>query len=125
MNAPAITTLLTKHLSLWSEADEAKRTPVISEIYTTDIHFVDPFFTISGQPQISACIADLLKQNSGYVFRMAGPVEAHHNVAYVGWEFGPATAPATVTGRDFFVLADERIQTIYTFIDGLTSSASQ
>jgi hypothetical protein len=56
---------------------------------------------------------------------MAGPVEAHHNVAYVGWEFGPATAPATVTGRDFFVLADERIQTIYTFIDGLTSSASQ
>jgi hypothetical protein len=125
MDAPAINNLLNKHLSLWSETDEAKRTPVIAEIYTEDIHFVDPFFTISGQPQVSACIADLLKQNPGYVFRMAGPVEAHHQVAYVGWEFGPSTAPATVTGRDFFVLADERIQTIYTFIDGLTSNASQ
>jgi len=125
MDTPAITTLLTKHLSLWSETEEARRTPIIAEIYTEDIHFVDPYFTISGQPQVSACIADLLKQNPGYVFRIAGPVEAHHNVAYVGWEFGPATAPATVTGRDFFVLVDERIQMIYTFIDGLTNSASQ
>jgi hypothetical protein len=121
----AITTLITKHLDLWGETDEAKRTPIIAEIYTEDIHFVDPFFTISGQSQVSACIADLLKQNPGYGFRVAAPVEAHHNVAYVGWEFGPATAPAIVTGRDFFVLADERIQTIYTFIDGLTNSANQ
>ena len=125
MDTPAITTLLTKHLSLWSETEEARRTPIIAEIYTEDIHFVDPYFTISGQPQVSACIANLLKQNPGYVFRIAGPVEAHHNVAYVGWEFGPATAPATVTGRDFFVLVDEHIQMIYTFIDGLTNSASQ
>jgi hypothetical protein len=125
MDIATITTMLTKHLALWSETDEARRTPVIAEIYTEDIHFVDPFFTISGQPQINALIADLLEQNPGYVFRLAGPVEAHHNVAYVGWQFGPSTAPAAVTGRDFFVLVDERIQVIYTFIDGLTSRAAQ
>jgi len=123
MDTATIITVLTKHLALWSETDKAKRTPVIAEIYTEDIQFVDPFFTISGQPQVNALIADLLKQNPGYVFRLAGPVESHHNVAYVGWHFGPSTAPTAVTGRDFFVLADERIQVIYTFIDGLTSSA--
>jgi hypothetical protein len=125
MDLTTITTVLTKHLALWSETDETKRTPVIAEIYTEDIHFVDPFFTISGQPQVSAFIADLLTQHPGYEFRVAGPVEAHHNVAYVSWQFGPPTAPATVTGHDFFVLADERIQVIYTFIDGLTSGAGQ
>jgi hypothetical protein len=125
MDIATITTVLTKHLALWSETDEARRTPVIAEIYTEDILFVDPFFTISGQPQVSACIADLLKQNPGYVFRLAGPVEAHHQVAYLGWQFGPPTDPVAVTGHDVFVLAEGRIQVIYTFIDGQTSRAGQ
>ncbi|WP_210521154.1 nuclear transport factor 2 family protein [Hymenobacter terricola] len=124
MDIPATTTLLTKHLALWSETDEARRTPVISEIYTEGIHFVDPFFAISGRTQVNAFIADLLKKNPGYVFRLAGPIEAHHNVAYLGWQFGPPATPAAVTGHDIFVLADERIQLIYTFIDGATGTAA-
>ena len=122
MDIPTITAVLAKHLSLWSETDEARRTPVIAEIYTEDIHFVDPFFTISGQSQVNTFIADLLKQNPGSVFRLVGPVEAHHNVAYLSWQFGPPATPAAVTGHDVFVLADERIQQIYTFIDGVTNS---
>lgn len=120
MDIPVITDLLTQHLALWSETDEARRTPVIAEIYTEDIYFVDPFFIISGRPQVNAFIADLLKQNPGYVFQRVGPVEAHHNVAYLGWQFGPPATPAAVTGRDVFELADGRIQRIYTFIDGVT-----
>jgi len=122
MDISAITALLTKHLALWSETDEAKRTPVIAEIYTEDIHFVDPFFTISGRPQVNAFIADLLKQNPEYVFQVASPVEAHHNLAYVAWHFGPPATPAAVTGRDVFVLTDGLIQQIFTFIDGVTSA---
>ncbi|MBO2012132.1 nuclear transport factor 2 family protein [Hymenobacter negativus] len=122
MDISAITALSSKHLALWSETDEAKRTPVIAEIYTEDIHFVDPFFTISGRPQVNAFIADLLKQNPGYEFHQVGPVEAHHNLAYLSWQFGPTATPAAVTGHDVFVLADGKIQQIYTFINGATSA---
>lgn len=117
-----ITVLLGKHVALWSEADEAKRTPVAAEIYTEDIYFVDPFFVVSGQAQISSFIADLLRKHPGYVFRITGSIEAHHNVAYLSWQFGPPDTPAAITGHDVFVLADERIQQIYTFINGVTAS---
>jgi hypothetical protein len=125
MDISVITTVLNRHLALWSETDEARRRPVIADIYTEDIYFVDPFFTISGRTQINEFIADLLKKHPGYTFRMAGPVEAHHNVAYVGWQFGPPDKPGAVTGHDVFVLADERIQLIYTFIDGATANTGE
>jgi hypothetical protein len=53
------------------------------------------------------------------VFRIAGPVDAHHNLARFTWEMAPApSAEAVVVGFDVAVLTDDgRIRQVHGFLD--------
>jgi hypothetical protein len=51
-------------------------------------------------------------------FRLAGPVDGHHNQARFTWEFGPEGVDAPVVGFDVAVLSHEgKVVAVYGFLD--------
>ena len=68
----------------------------------------------AGRDQIDATIAAVQGQFPGLVFTLAGPVDAHHDIARFSWHLGDEL----VVGFDVLVLdADGRIANVYGFLD--------
>ena len=68
----------------------------------------------TGREQIDATIAAVQGQFPGLAFTLAGPVDAHHDIARFTWNLGDEL----VIGFDVLVLdADGRIATVYGFLD--------
>lgn len=119
MNSNDIETLAKQHLSIWSEKNPDKRNALIKIVYAEDVNIIDPFFEIKGHSELNQLIEDLQKKNPGYFFTLSKPIESHHNIGRIFWQFGPASKPDANTGQDVFVIAGKQIQTLYVFIDGL------
>jgi hypothetical protein len=58
------------------------------------------------------------EQFPGFTFRLAGPVDGHHDQARFGWELGPEGIEAPIVGFDVAV-TDEvgRIRQVHGFLD--------
>ena len=57
-------------------------------------------------------------QFPGLVFTLAGPVDAHHDLARFTWHLGPQGEEALVVGFDVMVLGDDgRIRHVHGFLD--------
>jgi hypothetical protein len=122
MRLTEVTALLTRHVAILNDSTEASRTLDIASVYAENLHFVDPHGEFTGRSNLHAFIDNLHQQFPGYVFRLAAPIEFHHDVARLNWEFGPPAQPAPITGQDIVLLANGHIQTLYIFIDGATST---
>jgi hypothetical protein len=122
MNLTEVTELLTRHVAILNNPAVASRTPDIASVYAENLRFVDPHGEFTGRSNLNAFIDNLHQQFPCYVFRLAAPIEFHHAVARLNWEFGPPAQPASITGQDIVLLADGCIQTLYIFIDGATQS---
>jgi catechol 2,3-dioxygenase-like lactoylglutathione lyase family enzyme len=115
--------LVRKHQAIFSETDAIRRTQLMAEAYASDIQVVDPHEVLTGQAEVNKFIAGLQQKSPGGRFSQARPIEAHHNVAELHWQFGTADQPAQVTGSDILVLANGKVQTMYVFVDGVTAQA--
>jgi hypothetical protein len=61
-------------------------------------------------------------QFPGFVFRLAGPVDGHHEQARFSWELGPADGPAPIAGSDVAVTdGNGRLRTVLGFLDRVPS----
>lgn len=112
--------LVQAHLRIWSESGHAKRLILANEIYADNIQVTDPGIILNGRAEISDFIGGLLKQNPGFEFTIAKPIETHHNSAILSWQFGPPSKPDTITGQDIFTIADGQIISLLVFVDGVT-----
>jgi hypothetical protein len=119
MDETKIKTLVTKHMETLSEQNAAKREAAIREIYATDVAVIEPFFVTTGHTKLSGVIEKLHQDNPGYTFQAAKPIDTHNNVARLSWQFGPPAKPDAISGQDFLLLQDGKIQTLYVFINGL------
>lgn len=119
MNTSEIESLLQLHLSTWGEKDAEKRNKSIKQIYTEDVNIVDPFFVLNGTSGLNQFIDDLQKKHPGFKFSIAKPIDTHNNIARLSWQFGPESKPDTITGQDVFVVENNKIKSLYIFIDGL------
>ncbi|KUJ62402.1 glyoxalase [Flavobacteriaceae bacterium CRH] len=108
--------LIEKHLEVWNEKDQTKRTALMNKIYASDIEMVDCHFIAVGNDAISTFIVDLHQKNPDFRFR-AKSVETNHNVVRLYWQFGSKAKPATVTGMDLFVIENGKVQKLYVFVD--------
>lgn len=117
METTEVSNLLKKHLDTWSEKNTDRRNIAIKEIYTEDVTIIDPFFVLNGTSGLNPFIDDLQKKHPGFVFSLARPVESHNNIARLFWQFGPVSKPDTITGQDVFVIENNRIKSLYIFID--------
>lgn len=107
-----------RYMAIWNETDPAARRAAIDELWTADAFYVDPLGVAEGRDAIDAFVAAAQQQFPGMVFRPAGPVDAHHNVARFTWEMGPEGGEAIAAGFDVAVFADDgRFDRVHGFLD--------
>jgi SnoaL-like domain len=111
--------LIDRYVATWNETDPALRRKAVAEVWTADGGYVDPLTDVTGHDAIVAKIVEAQDMFPGHRFRLAGPVDAHHNIARFTWELAPsAEAEAIVVGFDVAVIsADGRLQNVHGFLD--------
>ena len=115
--------LAQRYIATWNETDPAARQQAVGALYTEDARYTDPLVDAEGRDAIAATIGAVQQQFPGFVFRLAGPVDAHHDQARFTWELGPAGAPeAPIAGFDVAVRdGDGRLASVFGFLDRVPS----
>jgi hypothetical protein len=115
--------LVDRYIATFNETDPTIRREMIDRLWTDDGGYVDPVAVAEGRDAVNSVIATVQAQFPGLVFRLAGPVDAHHNVARFSWHLGPAGGEAIVIGSDVVVQADDgRIRRLYGFLDKIPAA---
>ncbi|MFP3961695.1 nuclear transport factor 2 family protein [Actinomadura fulvescens] len=112
-----------RYIDIWNEKDAAARRAAIDEVWTENAAYTDPLVAVEGRDALDATIAAVQQQFPDFVFRLAGNVDAHHDLARFTWELGPAGAEeAVVAGFDVAVFAEDgRIDRVHGFLDKVPS----
>ena len=92
--------LAERYIAIWNQTDPALRRKDIDDLFAPDGRYVDPLAVAEGRDAIDATVAAVQGQFPGMTFRLAGPVDGHHNQARFGWELGPAGGEAPIAGFD-------------------------
>jgi hypothetical protein len=92
--------IVTRYLACWNETSPDSRRKLISETWAADGRYTDPLADAHGRDEIDAVIAAVQAQFPGFVFTLAGPVDAHHQQARFTWGLGPDGAEPVVVGFD-------------------------
>ena len=109
--------LIERYIAIWNDTDPHSRRAAIDETWTDDARYVDPLVVAEGKDVIDRVIAGAQEQFAGLRFRLAGPVDAHHDLARFTWELGPDGGEAVVVGFDVAVLSGGRVQQVHGFLD--------
>lgn len=111
------------YIDTWNQTDPSNRASAVAALFATDARYVDPMAVAEGQPGIAITIDAVQQQFPGFVFRLLGPVDGHHDQVRFRWEFGPAGEPAPIVGFDVATCnAAGRIQSVYGFLDRVPSA---
>jgi SnoaL-like protein len=112
-------TLAQRYIAAWNETDADARSAAVAALYAEDARYTDPLVDAEGREAIAATIGAVQQQFPGFAFRLAGPVDAHHDQARFTWELGPVGAPeAPIAGFDVAVRdADGRLRSVLGFLD--------
>jgi len=116
--------LAQRYIDAWNETDPVARRAAVDALFSEDARYVDPMALAQGREAIAATIGAVQDQFPGFVFRLAGPVDAHHDQARFTWELGPAGQEAPIVGFDV-ALTDGagRLQTVLGFLDKVPATA--
>src|SRR5262249_50023429 len=111
--------LVARYLALWNEPDDDTRAKAIADLWTGDGVYTDPLATVRGHDAIDAVISTARQQFPGFVFKLLGTVDTHHDVARFGWELVPESGgESLVIGFDVAVVnGDGRLSAVYGFLD--------
>ncbi|MDT5057295.1 MAG: hypothetical protein QOF66_5661 [Mycobacterium sp.] len=116
--------LAQRYIDTWNETDPSARRAAVDQLYTEDASYIDPMAVAEGREAITSMIGAVQEQFPDFTFRLAGPVDGHHNQARFGWELGPAGSPAPIGGIDVAVSdASGRIQAVLGFLDKVPATA--
>jgi hypothetical protein len=111
-------TVAKRYIDAWNLTDPDARRAAVAELFADDARYIDPLAVAEGKEAITATIGAVQQQFPGFEFRLAGPVDGHHNQARFGWELGPAGQPAPIVGFDVAVTDDDgRIRSVFGFLD--------
>jgi hypothetical protein len=118
--------VIDRYIAIWNETDPIRRRELIARTWTEDARYVDPLVAADGRDAIDDAVTDAQAQFPGFVFRLAGPVDTHHNLARFTWELAPAPeAEALVVGFDVAVLADDgRLHQVHGFLNKVPAHVS-
>ncbi len=108
-----------RYIDAWNETDAAARRKAVAQLWADDGGYTDPLADVAGPDAISGLIGAVHEQFAGHVFRLGGPVDAHHDIARFSWELVPAGGDeATVIGFDVVAAGqDGRLRHVYGFLD--------
>jgi hypothetical protein len=112
------TTQVQRYIAAWNETEPEARRRAVAALFTPDARYVDPLVDVQGHEGIDAAIAAVQQQFAGWVFRLAGPVDAHHDQLRFTWSLGPAGEEPPVVGSDVVVTdGDGRFDRVAGFLD--------
>lgn len=109
--------VIDQHLTIWSERDQNIRTANITKVYAADAEIIDPHFVANGHGELNGLIDSLQNKFPNYTFALRQPIEQHHNVARLYWQFGSESKPDAETGLDVIILENGLIKKLIVFID--------
>lgn len=110
--------LIEQYLDCWNQTDAEARRKLIEQVWAPEASYTDPLADVTGRAAIDATIAAVQGQFPGFVFTLAGPVDAHHRQARFTWNLGPAGAAPVVVGSDVALAdPDGRVTAVYGFLD--------
>jgi hypothetical protein len=113
-----IAAVVDKYIQVWNETDQHSRRALITRVFAEDALYTDPLASVRGYDAIDQLIAGAQCQFAGLRFSLAGSVDAHHDQARFSWHLGlPEADVPIVIGFDVAVIEDQRIQSIYGFLD--------
>ena len=116
------TTLAERYIAAWNETDADARHRAVAALWTDDGRYVDPLVDVAGVDGIAATIGAVQSQFPGFSFRLAGPVDGHHEQLRFSWELGPAGEAAPIAGSDVAVTdGNGRLRTVLGFLDRVPS----
>ena len=111
MSANQATQFMTELLAVWTETDPAIRLAAIEAHYQDDIVFYDPDGVFTGHDALESFSDSLQRRFPGQHFEMVGQPSAVGDALRTYWRFGP------VSGMDFAVITDDRVSTLYAFVE--------
>ncbi|MGY1815767.1 nuclear transport factor 2 family protein [Blastococcus sp. SYSU D00820] len=116
--------LADRYLAAWNETDPGARRAAVEALFRPDARYTDPLADARGRDAIEATIAAVQQQFPGFVFRLAGPADAHHDQVRFTWHLGPEGQEAPIVGSDVVLVdGDGRIATVLGFLDRVPSAA--
>ncbi|MET8087690.1 nuclear transport factor 2 family protein [Micromonospora sp. NPDC005194] len=116
--ATSFDALAERYIAIWNETDPARRRTQIADVWAPDARYVDPLTVAEGREAIDATIAAVQGQFPGMTFRLAGPVDGHHDQVRFTWELGPDGVEAPVVGFDVAVLdGNGQLSQVLGFLD--------
>jgi len=110
--------LARSYIDAWNEPDREALRTAVDELFAADVRYVDPMVDVEGREALVATIAAVQEQFAGFTFRLAGPVDGHHDQARFTWELGPDGVEAPIVGFDVAVTDEAgRIRVVHGFLD--------
>lgn len=113
------------YIAAWNETDPSARRRAVDALYTEDARYVDPLAAAEGREAIAATIEAVQEQFPEFRFRLAGPVDGHHELVRFNWELGPEGMEAPIAGFDV-VMTDGRgrLRTVLGFLDRVPAATA-
>ena len=116
--------LAERYVTVWNETDPAQRRAAVEALFTDDARYTDPLADVTGHDAIEATIAAVQAQFPGWEFRLAGPVDAHHDQLRFTWHLGPEGQEAPIVGYDVAVTdGNGRVRTVLGFLDRVPATS--
>ena len=109
--------IVERYIDSFNETDAARRREALEKLYGSDSTYTDPHVDLRGPAEIDGFIAQTQERFPGFRFRLAGPVDAHHDQARFQWQAGNLEQPDAYVGFDVVVTDNGRIQNVYGFMD--------
>ena len=107
-----------RYIAAWNETEPQARRRAVAALFTEYARYVDPLVDVRGRDGIEATIAAVQQQFPGWVFRLAGPVDAHHDQVRFTWSVGPEGGEPPVLGSDVAVTdGNGRFDRVCGFLD--------
>jgi hypothetical protein len=98
-------------LAIWTETDHTARHGAVVAHYQPDVVFNDPDGTFTGFEGIEAFSDTLQQRFPGNRFELIEEPLISGDALRARWQFGP------VTGMDFVLLRDGKVQSLYVFLE--------
>ncbi|MFF0794057.1 nuclear transport factor 2 family protein [Streptomyces spiralis] len=114
-----------RYLEAWNAKGAEALGKAVAAAWAPDGSYTDPLADVSGHEQITGLITAAQQQFPGFVFRLTGTVDGHHDTARFAWELvSERDGSAPVAGFDVITLdGEDRIRTVLGFLDRVPAGA--
>jgi hypothetical protein len=108
-----------RYFEAWNAREPQALARAVAAAWAVDGTYTDPLADVRGHEQIGAAVSAAHAAFPGFVFRLSGAVDGHHDTARFSWELvSEADGGAPVAGSDVITLDGEgRITSVLGFLD--------